>query len=283
MIPLIDGFKRRNAVELSIIIVNYRAKGLLQQCLRGIQRAALPFSHEVIVVDNASGDTSTTMVRNLFPEVCLVVAERNDGLAHGNNLGMQAAHGKFLMFLNPDIAVFEGSIETLRQYLADHPEVGLVGPRLMNPDGTTQAACYRFPTPLIPIFRRTPLGRLPFAKRKLRAYLMLDWNHDTNRPVDWVLGACIMTTRAVVDAVGLMDERFFLYYEDVDWCRRIWRKGWQVHYVANAVMVHYHQRLSAENPGLKGVLSRATRIHIASGVKYFLKYAKSHDAFITPY
>lgn len=276
MVPL-------TAMDLSVIIVNYRMRGMLAQCLRGIERLHLSITHEVIVVDNASRDGSIEMVRERFPSVRLIANARNKGLAVANNLGIRAASGTYLLLLNPDIAVLDGSIEVLVHFLASHDDVGLVGPRLLNPDRTTQAACYRFPTPWIPIFRRTPFGRLPAARRKLRHYLMLDWDHRTNRPVDWVLGAAMLIKRRALDDVGLMDERFFLYFEDVDLCRRMWRANWKVLYVADAVMVHYHQRLSAEHPGFRGVFTRATRIHIASGIRYFLKYRRIHEPFLTSY
>lgn len=258
--------------DLSIIIVNYKEPGFLRQCLKGIRLVGPKLKYEAIVVDNASRDGSVNMVRENFPEVRLFAETRNRGLAHANNLGLQASTGRHILLLNPDIAVFEDSLETMVEYLDAHPDVGIIGPRLLNPDQSVQVSCYRFPTPLVPVLRRTPLGRLPVARPILRRYLMLDWRHDSTQPVDWVLGACMMIRRQAFADIGLMDERFFLYFEDVDWCRRCWQTGWKVVYLADATMVHYHQRMSAESPGLNGVFQKLTRIHIQSGLKYFRKY-----------
>lgn len=260
-------------VELSIIILNYKTKGLLRQCLQGISDCRLPMTTDVIVVDNDSKDGSVEMVHQYFPHVTVIASPRNGGFAAGMNLGLAKAQGRYLLLLNTDVAMFAGTVEKLRDYLEAHPRVGIAAPKLINPDGTTQFSTYLFPNWLIPILRRTPLGKLPVAKSLLRRYLMSDWKHDDHRPVGWVLGACMCIRRDALSEVGFFDERFFLYFEDVDLCRRFWTAGWEVHYVPDAEFVHYHARLSAENPGLGGIFSYPTRIHIRSGLKYFTKYS----------
>lgn len=259
-------------LKVSIIILNYQTKGLLKQCLRGIRQSAIAMPHEVIVVDNHSQDSSVTMVQTHFPEVMLIEAKTNRGYAAGNNIGLRQARGEFVLIINPDIAIFSGAVEAMVGYLEHHTVVAMIGPKLINPDGSTQISCYRFPTPLIPIYRRTPLGRLPWARKPLRKYLMSDWDHASNKEVDWLLGACMLVRRSAIEKVGLMDERFFLYFEDIDWCRRFWKAGYEVHYLADVDLVHYHKRQSAESPGFTGVFSWATRVHIASAIKYFGKY-----------
>lgn len=258
--------------KVSIIILNYQTKGLLKQCLRGIIQSDITIPYELIVVDNHSQDSSASMVRTNFPDVTLIEAPENRGYAAGNNIGITRARGEYLLIVNPDIAIFSGVVEAMVGYLEKNPRVALIGPKLINPDGTTQVSCYRFPTPMIPIYRRTPLGRMPRALRSLRTYLLSDWDHSSNQSVDWVLGACMMVRRSAVEKVGVMDERFFLYFEDVDWCRRFWKAGYEVHYFADIDLVHYHKRQSAENPGFVGIFSWATRVHIVSAVKYFAKY-----------
>lgn len=259
-------------LDLSIIIVNYKEPGFLRQCLKGLELVQPKVEYEIIVVDNASNDRSAEIVREQFPHVRLLPQEHNLGFAAGNNVALRVSRGRYVLLLNADIAVFEGSLEKMVVYLDTHPDVGIVAPKLLNPDQSVQASCYRFPAPIIPVLRRTPLGQLPFAKKTLRHYLMLDWDHNDDRPVDWVLGACMMVRRQAFENVGLLDERFFMYFEDTDWCRRFWAAGWKVVYLSSVVMVHYHRRLSAENPGLNGVFQRLTRIHIQSGFKYFRKY-----------
>lgn len=259
-------------VDLSIIIVNYRSKGLVKTCLKGIYQAHIQRSFEIIVVDNASHDGCVEMVHEFYPGVKTIAAKENLGLAFGNNLGIRASRGAYLLIINPDIAVFEGMVEKMIEYLEKNSHVALLGPKLINPDQTVQSSIYRFPTPVVPLYRRTPLGRLPWAKTILSEYVLAGRDRNVPRPVDWVLGACMLIQRQAYEVIGDMDERFFLYFEDVDWCRRFWSAGYEVHYFPGASLVHYHRRLSAEYPGLSGVLTRATRIHITSGIKYYLKY-----------
>lgn len=259
-------------MTLSIVILNYKTKGLLKQCLRGIVDAHLPVDHEVIVVDNASGDGSLEMVGQLFPAVTAIASPRNVGFAAGMNIGIARSSGQYIMTLNTDVAIFRPAVTTLLDYLNAHPTVGAVGPRLINPDGSVQWSSCRFPSRWIPILRRTPLGTLPVARNHVRRFLMSDWDHRDSRPVDWVLGGCMMLRRHMLDEVGAFDEKFFLYIEDVDLCRRMWQTGWQVHYVGTAEMVHYHRRESAEHPGLRGLLSYPTRVHLRSWLHYEAKY-----------
>ncbi len=259
-------------MELSIVIVNYKTKGLLKQCLRGIADCRLTFDHEVIVVDNNSGDGSVEMVGRQFPTVTLINSPVNVGFAAGMNLGFRRAAGRFIMTLNTDVAVFSGAIEALKNHLERHPRTGLAVPKLINPDGSTQLSTFLFPTFWVALWRRTPIGRLPGPRRSLRRFLMADWSHNDVRPVGWALGGALFLRRAALDQVGLFDERFFLFLEDVDLCRRFWEHGWSVEFVPAAEMVHYHQRPSAEVGGRGGIFSYPARRHIRSWFQYFAKY-----------
>ncbi len=259
-------------MDLSIIILNYKTRGLLKQCLKGIGLFHLPFKFEIIVVDNHSNDGTETMMQQEFPDVTFIKSETNRGFAGGMNLGIRKAQGNYFLLLNTDIAILDNAIARLHTFMEQHQSVGIAGPKLLNPDGSVQLSCYRFPTFFIPLLRRTPIGKLPFAKRRLQQYLMLDFDHAIDRPVDWFVGACMIVRRSAFEKVGPMDERFFLYFEDVDWCRRFWEAGFDVYYIAHIELVHYHKRESAANPGLKGLFSYPTRIHTASWLKYFAKY-----------
>ena len=263
--------------HLSVIIVNYQTKGLLKYCLRRFFASALPYAVEVIVVDNASNDGSAAMVRALYPQVQLIVCAKNRGFAAGNNEGLRRARGAYVLIMNADIVVRDGGIHALVQFLDTHPHVGIVGPRLLNPDGTLQYSCYRFPHLFIPLYRRTPLGYFSFARRHVARYCMEEMNHAVAHPVDWLLGACLLIRRNALSAVGCMDERYFLYFEDIDWCRRFWERGWEVWYAPQAALTHFHQRLSAEATGLSTLFSFATRAHIVSGIKYFWKWRHHHS------
>lgn len=258
-------------MTLSIVILNYKTKGLLKQAVRGVLSAKLPFESELIVVDNHSQDSSVDMMRQTFPQVTLITSNRNRGHSGGVNLGLARTKGEFVLIMNTDVALFTQAVEELIVYLRQHPRVGLVAPRLLNPDGSVQWSCYRFSS-IVPVLRRLPLGALPMIRRLLRRYVMADWDHLDSRPVGWVLGACMLLRRDAVDQVGYFDERFFLYFEDVDLCRRLWQAGWEVHYDAQAEMIHYHRRLSAAHAGLGGVLSYPTRVHIRSWWQYLKKY-----------
>lgn len=261
-------------MDLSIIILNYKTRGMLKQCLRGLLLNHCTVEHEIIVVDNHSNDGTETMMREEFPSVTFIASPVNGGYAAGMNLGIRQATGKYLLLLNTDIAVLGNAVEQLVRYMEDHTDIGIAGPKLLNPDGTVQTSCRMFPSILTIVLRRTPFGTLPAARRKLRNFLMLDWDHNDNRPVDWLLGACMIVRRSAMEKVGPLDERFFLYFEDVDWCRRFWDAGYKVQYLGQAAeIVHYHRRLSAEHGGFQAVFGYATRIHIASGMKYFAKYA----------
>lgn len=260
-------------MDLSIIILNYKSRGLLKQCLKGIRFLQLPMKYETIVVDNHSLDGTADMMREEFSDLLFIQSPMNRGFAAGNNIGIEQSRGRYVLILNPDVAVLSNAIERLYQFMENHPHVGIAGPKLLNPDGSVQTSCRQFQTVTTIVLRRSPLGKLPFARRRLRQFLMLNWDHSDDRPVDWLLGACLMVRRQAMERVGLLDERFFLYFEDLDWCRRFWQEGFPVYYLgASAEMIHYHRRLSAENPGLSGVLSYATRVHIVSGIKYFMKY-----------
>lgn len=259
-------------MDISIIILNYKTPGLLKQAIRGIQNERLALDHEVIVVDNNSSDGSVAMVRENFPQVQLIASPTNVGFSAGNNLGIAAAKGKYILIMNTDVALFAGAVTALYQYLETNAHVGMAVPKLINPDGTPQHSTYLFPSFLVAALRRTPLGKFPWSKKVLRKFLMSDWDRQDTRAVGWALGACLLIRTDALRTIGGFDERFFLYVEDTDLCRQFWRAGHQVYFVHTAEMVHYHQRQSAENPGLGGIFSYPTRVHIRSWLKYFKKY-----------
>lgn len=262
-------------LDLSIVIVNYNGRGLLRQCLRSLfaNLRNTTLTYKIIVVDNNSQDNSVDMVREEFPSVRLIPLEINGGYAKGVNIGIRSIECRYYFILNMDTTIVQPhAVKKLVEFMDAHPTVGLAGPKLINPNGTTQVSCCTFQKFMYPIYRRTMLGRLPFAKKAIREFLMLDWDHKTSRPVDWVIGTGMMVRHEALNQVGLMDERFFMYFEDVDWCRRFWDHGWQIFYIADVEMVHYYSRDSAKTMGVQSVRNRQTRVHITSWIKYFLKY-----------
>lgn len=259
-------------MKLSIIILNYQSAGLTRQCVRGIMESKPALDFEVIVVDNASHDGLLPWLKEHYPQVKRVALSKNCGFAAGNNAGLRLAKGQYALVLNPDIIVLPGKLEQLVKFMDEHPQCGLAGPRLVNPNGALQYSTYKFPSFWLPIFRRTFLGNIPALTPWLKSYQMMDWDHKAARTVDWLLGACLIARQDAIAEVGLMDERYFLYVEDTDWCRRFWEKGWKVWYVANVELVHFHERLSAQKPLWSALFSQITWIHIASWIKYFFKW-----------
>ena len=156
---------------------------------------------------------------------------------------MKAAHGRHFLIFNPDMIVLPGSLEHLTAFLDEHPSVGMVGPKLLHPDGTLQFSCYRFMKPITIVYRRLPLiDCLSCVSRELKRYLMSDWDHTSVASVDYLLGACLLVRREAVEEVGGFDPSYFMYFEDQDWCRRFWQAGWEVVYHPEISMIHYHRR-----------------------------------------
>jgi len=257
-------------MEISIIINNYKTKGLLKQCLKGIYLYPPRVEFEVIVVDNNSQDGSIEMVQNKFPQVKLIKSSKNLGYHKGNNLGLKNSTGQYILILNTDIAFLDQTIDKMYQFMQAHQEVALVGPKLKNPDGSIQMSCLRFPSKFVPIYRRTFLGNFSFAKAEIDHYLMQDFDHQTTKEVDWILGACIMVRKSAIDRVGPMDESLFLYFGDVAWCQKFHEFNYQVYYFAEANIVHYHKRESAQS----GIFSAVFWIHILDWLRYLKKYSK---------
>lgn len=279
-------------MDISIIVLNYKQKGLVKQCVKGIIAAQPNLDYEIIVVDNNSNDGTLEMIDTLFdeqtgfetqqilplpkdlkiPPIKTIQAGSNDGFGAGHNVGIKKSSGKYILVINPDVAVVPGALEQMFSFMEQDESVGMIAPRLINPDGSVQYSCRRFPKFLTPVYRRTFFGKFSFAKPFLSDYLMKDFNHKSNVEVDWLFGACLLIRKSVMDKVGVFDERFFMYFEDLDLCRRFWEANFKVVYFAQVEMVHYHQQFSAERRGFFGVFSKGARIHIASGIKYFAKY-----------
>jgi len=229
---------------ISIIVVNYNTIGFLLSCLRSIQECLPGLAHEVIVVDNHSQDNSWPLLRKEFPGLILIENASNVGFGRAVNQGFRMAQGRYILILNPDVTLLPGSVEKAIHFLEEYPEVGLLLPKLLNPDGTLQFSCRTFPTFLTFFYRRTPLGKFFPNHKVIREHLMLDWEHDEVREVDWGMGACMFLRREDLKDKDIFDERFFLYFEDIDLCFRLKDEGRKVIYYPEAIMVHGHARES---------------------------------------
>lgn len=235
-------------VRITVCIVAWNVKEDLLTCLRSLFSAAKGVSVEVIVVDNASADGTVDAVREEFPLVQLICNDSNLGFAAATNQAMAAGAGRFLLLLNPDTVLPEGALGELLEVADAHPEAGIVAPKLLNPDGTLQHSCRRFPTPAAALFRHTVLGRLFPNNRWAAEYIMADWPHGEVREVDWVSGACMLVRRELYEEIGPLDEGFFWGCEDVDYCLRAHRAGWKVLYAPSPAIVHRIGASSDQRP-----------------------------------
>ena len=226
--------------DVSVIIVNYNVRDFLQQSLVSLQKALKGIRSEIFVVDNASDDGSAEMVRKRFPRIRLIANTVNLGFAKANNLALKKARGKFLLLINPDTIVQEDTIRVMVEFLKTHPDVGLAGCKIMNPDGSFQPACRRgFPTPWVAFTRISGLSKL-FPKTKIFGKYNLTYlNTEETYPVDAVSGSFMMLRHEMFVQVGGLDESYFMYGEDLDWCYRIRQAGWRIFYVHSTQIIHY--------------------------------------------
>jgi GT2 family glycosyltransferase len=242
------------ATDLSVIVVNWNTCRLLDACLRSLEAAGQNLAVDVLVVDNGSTDASVDVVRERFPGVLLIANASNRGYAAANNQGVERARGRYLLLLNSDAEVEPAALRTLVSYADDHPQAGVMGPKLLNPDGTLQPSGGHFPTPgstvasLLGLHRLT--GRPRYGTRR-----------DYSKPadVDEISGAAMLIRRSVIDQIGGLDEGFAWGYEDVDFCLRARRAGWRVHYVPDARVVHLwgaSQRLAPAPTTVKAIAGR---------------------------
>lgn len=227
-------------IELSFIIVNYNVKELLEQSLLSVKKAASGLVYEIFVVDNASTDGSVGLIRQKFPEVHLIANKENVGFSVANNQALKLAKGKFLALLNPDTVVQEDTFFVILDFMKKNPDCGMVGSKILNPDGSLQLACRRsFPTLWVGFTRITGLSKL-FPKSKLFGKYNLTYlDPDDTYEVEAISGSFMVVRAQVVREVGLLDESFFMYGEDLDWCYRIRETGWKIFYLPKTKIIHF--------------------------------------------
>ena len=224
--------------DVSIVIVSYNTLGMLRDCLNSLDAAIQPYTCEVFVVDNNSQDGSAEMVSAEFPHVHLIANKHNPGFASANNQALQLASGRHMLLLNPDTEAAPGSLAILARFLDDHSDVGAVGPKLLNTDGSLQRNGRSFPTPYREFLGHTNLRRF------IKGAHGPEWEYgrsdfDVDAEVDSVTGACMMVPNSVMQAVGMLDSGFFMFYEEVEWCWRIKRSGKRIVYLAASHVTHH--------------------------------------------
>lgn len=229
-------------IEISVIILNYNTQGLLKECLRSLHNS------EIIVVDNASSDGSVKMVRETFPEVKLIVNPHNYGFAKGNNLGIREAKWKYVLLLNSDTVVEKDTLPVMLKFMEQNPKVGVATCRVELGDGSLDPACHRgFPTPWASLTYFLGLEKI-FPKVKLFAqYHQTYKDLRTTHEIDSPTGAFYLVRREVIEEVGMLDENFFFYAEDLDWSYRIKQAGWKIMYVPEVKITHLKRQSGREN------------------------------------
>ena len=256
-----------NLPDLSVIIVSHNHARYLTRCLDSLRPEHHRISMEIWLVDNCSQDGSAQLVRVAFDWVHVLENSTRRGFSANNNRALRRSTGRYALLLNPDTETPPGALEHWLAYLEAHPRVGLSGPRLLFPSGVVQPSCRRFPTLGSVLVRRTPLRRWLRQSPCNARHLMADLDHDQNCAVDWMLGAALLVPRRFLQTVGLLDEGFFLYVEDIDWAYRAHQGGWEVWYHADSRIVHHHLAESDRK-----LLSLMSWYHLKSMWRYFWKH-----------
>ena len=262
-----NSLSERTDLKLGIVIIHYNTSADLERCLESLAAYPPSAEHQVIVVDNASVDAGLKDVHRRYPLARWIFNNENLGYSKGCNQGIAEMEAEYYLVLNPDIVVQPGALDRLLEFADLNPRAGMVGPQLLNEDGSVQDSCRRFYTFKTLMLRRTFIGRIFPDSETVRLHLMLDFDHRSERPVDWILGGCLLVRKSAMDRTGPMDERFFLYFEDVDWCYRMWQAGYEVQYTPDAHFIHRHRRDSA-----KGRFNKSFWLHLGSLISFYEKW-----------
>lgn len=224
--------------QVSVVIPSWNTRELLRATLESL-KTTLPMSSEIIVVDNASSDGSARMLQDQFPHVRLIRNNTNQGFAVATNQGVEAARGAYVLFLNSDTQVVGNAIRSMLAFLETNLRYGAVVPRLLNPDGTTQRAHMRFPALATPFFCGTPFERWSPNNREVRRYFARDFDYEIDGDVEQPPATCILMRRKALKRAKPLDENLWLYYNDVDLCKRLWEANWRIRYLEGAQVYHH--------------------------------------------
>ena len=235
--------------DLSIIIVNYNTKQLTLNCLESVYQSITDYQYEVILLDNASRDDIVDVVRNTYPQVRLIANTVNLGFSKANNQGMHITDGRYVLLLNSDTVVETDTLDIMLRFMDEHPTVGASGCKVVLPDGSLDKACRRgFPTPSATFFYVSKLSKFFPKNPRINAYHREDLDPNEAYPIDCLVGAFMMVRREAIDQVGVLDERFFMYFEDTDWCYRLQEAGWINYYYPKTTILHYKRASSRHKP-----------------------------------
>lgn len=233
-------FRSEPEIDLSVIIVNYNVRDLLRKCLKSILRFQKDLSFEVLVIDNDSEDGSAEMIRQEFNEIALLENSRNLGFSAACNQGIKRSRGRFILLLNPDTEFTPGGITAMVKFMDSHSDAGICGPRMTDVAGKLHYSCRCFPSYLTAISSAQSILNRLFPRNPLsRRYLQKDSNRTKRIETDWVSGSCLLARREMLEKVGLLDTRFFMYVEDVDLCYRAGKAGYAVYCFPNSIVIHH--------------------------------------------
>jgi GT2 family glycosyltransferase len=235
-------------LDVSVIIVSWNAKEHLYNCLRSLNVLRDGYKKEVVVVDNASTDGTVELVEEKFPEVKLIRNKENLGFARANNIGIRESSGRYICLINSDVILLDDCIGKLMTFMDDHPSVGMVGPKILNPDGSLQPQCQHFPSIWNHLCQTLGFNKLFPKSGFFSEPFMRYWAHNEIRKVDVISGCFWIVRREAVDQVGLLDESFFFYGEDIDWCRRFHAARWDVIFYPDACAIHFGSGSSNNAP-----------------------------------
>jgi len=241
-------------VDLSIVIVNWNTRELLQSCLTLIRAKTQGIIYEILVVDNASTDGSAAMVLESFPDVVLMQNEENLGFARANNQAIRRSRGRYILLLNPDTIVLDNALGQMVAFADAEPQIGALGCKILTADGSVDFRCARrFPSLLTELLSRTRLSKRFPHHPLFGRFLMGDWDHNSSREVECLVGSCMMVRREVIEQVGLLDEDFFMYGEDMEWCYRIKKAEWRIFYYSEPQIIHIGSQSTEQNRAEMGI------------------------------
>ncbi len=292
-------FQNANSkIDLSVIIVAWKVKDLLEKCLssiysksKGINFAcpvmtsksesfyeAVPRGEqselygEVFVIDNNSGDGSVEMIKTNFPQVKLIINQKNKGFASANNQGIKEAKGEFILLLNPDTEILDNALSKMVNFMKEREEAGITGCRLLNSDHSLQPSCRAFPSLYSQIIVLLKLHN--FFPALVKKYYMLDWPHQEIKEVDQVMGACFLIRKKVINEIGLLDENFYIWFEEVDFCKRAKDKGWKIYYTPQIEIIHH------QGQSFKQVIGLEKQKEFNRSLRYYFKKRHSFISYL---
>jgi hypothetical protein len=260
-------------MDVSIIIVAWNVRKLLYDCLKSVYNQTEGIDFEVIYVDNASKDGSVDMVKREFPKVKIIENERNEGFIRANNQAIKIATGRYVLLLNSDTVVLDNAIAKTVKFADEHPQAAVVGCKVLNPDRTLQRDCFMYPSLLNMFLSATYLYKIFPKNRFFGRERMTWWDFNSVREIETVCGSCSLVRKKAIDQVGLMDETYFVYGDDPDWCYRFKKNGWKIMFTPDGQIIHYGGQTTRQ-------MARKFRLQLHGSELIFMKLHRGKLTFL---